>query len=220
MFAVLTPDVLGRPDAYPAWCDLGWFQNCRHLTASVEPHYHDLPEIYVWHEGTGEARIDGQAVAMRYGVLAYTTAGALHSITPAGTYSNTGIMSRAFPGCRSGHLHTQTTGESPRPQAPSFALAPENNPFAAPRELPRHCFARRVACARFTGAQTVLRRVTESWLGLLVREGRIRVQADGQIADVPEDHLLVASAGVGLCVSAVGPADVVLAEGWPAETPK
>jgi mannose-6-phosphate isomerase-like protein (cupin superfamily) len=218
MYVVLAPDALDRPETYPEWCDLGWFRNYRHLTGAVETHYHDLPEIYLWHEGNGDARIDGQPVTMRSGVMVYTAAGAQHSITPAGVHSNTGIMPKAFLGCRHGHLHTQETGESPKPKAPSFRLTPEENPFATPRDLPRHCFTRRVACGRFADAQTILQRTSESWLALLVREGRINVRADGHVVDVPESHLFIASQGVDLRVSSVGNSEVALAEGWPAGT--
>jgi mannose-6-phosphate isomerase-like protein (cupin superfamily) len=219
MYVVLAPEALDRPEAYPEWCSLGWFRNYRHLTGDVETHYHDLPEVYLWHEGTAAAVIAGQAVAMRPGLVAYTAAGDHHSYAVAGRHSNTGLAPKAFPGCRSGHLHTQTTGESPRPSVPSFWVAPEENPFAAPRELPRHCFARHIASARFTTAQTVLQRAATSWLALLVREGEIRVQADGQTLEVPENHLLVAAPGTRLCVVALSAAEVALAEGWPTETP-
>lgn len=215
MHVVLTPARLGDPSAYPEWCDLSWFQNCRHLTGSIEPHYHDLAEIYLWHEGRATALIDGQPVPMRYGMLAYTAAGAHHSYEPAGMHSNTGITPRALPGCRPGHLHTDETGETPRPRAPSFWVTPEENPFAAPLELPRHCFARRVACARFAAGDVLLARRTEGWLGLLVREGRLSVRADGQAIETPADHLFLASPGVELAVSSVGDAEGVLAEGWP-----
>ena len=216
MHVVLTPKALGDAAAYPPWCDLSWFQNCRHLTSSVEPHYHDLPEIYLWHEGKAEALIDDRPVPMRHGMLAYTAAGALHSYIPTtGIHSNTGITPRALPGCRPGHLHPKETGESPQPKAPSFCLTPEQNPFAAPLELPRHCFARHVACGRFAAGQAILAQRATSWIGLLVREGTINIRADSHVVEVPSDHLFLASPAVELKATAVGGSEVALAEGWP-----
>lgn len=217
MHVVITPDAVACPEAYPEWCGLGWFQNFRHLTCSVELHYHDLPEVYLWHEGRAEAMIDGQPVPMRYGVVAYTAAGAQHSYAPAGTHSNTGIMPKAYPGCRNGHLHIQTTGESPKPEAPSFSLTPEENSCATPVELPRHCFARHMACGRFTDAQVILKRAPEGWLGLLVREGKIHVWSEGQVIEVPENHLFIASPQCELRAWSVDRSEVALAEGWPVE---
>jgi len=216
MDVVLTTDALECPEAYPDWCDLGWFQNFRHMTGNVEKHYHDLPEIYLWHEGKAEAIIDGRPVSLNYGVMAYTAAGAQHSYVPTGVHSNTGIMPRIPPGCRRGHLHPQETGESPKPNVPSFRVTPEENSFAAPLELPRHCFARRVACARFADAQTILKRKSESWLGLLVREGQISIRADGHGIEVPANHLFIASQNVALSVLSVVSSEVALVEGWPA----
>ena len=215
MYVMLTPDALGCPEAYPEWCDLGWFQNYRHMTSSVETHYHDLPEIYLWYEGNATAMIDDQSVPMRYGVMAYTAIGAQHSITPTGMHSNTGIMPKAFPGCRQGHLHTQTTGELPKPKAPSFYLTPEENPFDAPSELPRHCFTRCVTCGQFTDAQTIIKRTSEGWLGLLVREGKVSIRADGHLIEAPENHLFIASQSVELRAFSIGSSEVALAEGWP-----
>lgn len=222
MYVILTPDALDCPEAYPDWCGLSWFRNYRHIagTELVETHYHDLPEIYLWHEGEAEAMIDGQPVPMRYGVMAYTAAGALHSITPTGIHSNTGIMPKAFPGCRKGHLHTDKTGESPKPQMPSFCMTSAENPFATPLELPRHCFARQIACAHFAGAQTILKRTTESWLGLLVREGEISIRVDGHVVKVSENHLFIVSQNIKLDVSSIINSEVAMVEGWPAKTPQ
>lgn len=215
MYVLLTPDELVCPEAYPAWCNLSWFQNFRNMTASVELHYHDLPEIYLWHEGKADAIIDGQPVPMRYGVMAYTAAGGQHAYIPEGAHSNTGVMPETFSGCRSGHLHVHETGESPQPEVPSFWVAPEQNPFAAPMDMPRCCFARHVVCGRFADAQTILKRHSEGWLALLVREGRIGIRADGHVMDAPENHLFLASQGVELDVSSSGMSEAALVEGWP-----
>jgi len=215
MHIVLTPDKLGRSDAYPEWCGLGWFRNYRQVRGNVEPHYHDLPEVYLWHEGEAEAVIDVRPVSMRPGVVSYTAAGAHHSYVAQGLHSNTGLMPKSFPGCRGGHLHTKETGETPNPKLPSFCVMPEVNPFGIPQELPRHCFARHITSGRFSSGQILSQRITESWIALLVRESKIDVRVDGQDVEVLEGHLFVASKGVELSVSAVDGAEVAMAEGWP-----
>ena len=215
MYVILKSDELAHPDAYPGWCDLSWFQNVRHATGRVEQHYHDLPEVYLWHEGQGEAVIDGRPVAMRYGAMAYTVAGAQHSINPAGLHSNTGIVPRLFSGCRCGHLHTEETAEQPHPRHPSFWLMPEANAFITPVELPRHCFVRHATCGRFAGAQSIFSGKTAGWLALLVREGQLRIRADNREALVSEGHLLITPQGTLIEVCATGPAEVARADGWP-----
>lgn len=217
MYKVLTKDELGRSKAYPEWSELGWFQNYRQIRSNVELHYHDLAEIYLWHEGQVDAEIGGRPVLMRAGMVAYTAAGDQHSYIAGGSYSNTGIMQKSFQGCRSGHLHVNETGENPKAKVPSFLVNPEENPFAMPKELPRYCFARHVTSGRFNDGQTVLKRITDSWLGLLVREGRLSVSVEDQMVDVPENHLFIASQGVELNVFSSGSSEVALAEGWPNE---
>ena len=212
---LLSPDELEDRGKYPSWCDLGWFRNYRHLPGgSCEVHYHDLPEVYLWHEGKAQAVIDNQPVDMAPGVMAYTAAGAEHSYVAEGMYSNTGLMPKPFPGCRGGHLHRQKTGESPVPKAPSFVVSQESNTFAAPKELPRHCFARHISCGRFANAQTILGRTTQSWLALLVREGKIGVKAGGDFTVVETEYLFIAPLNTGLKVTSSGDSEVAMAEGW------
>lgn len=215
---LLSPAELDDRSKYPSWCALGWFKNYRHLPGgSCEVHYHDLPEVYLWHEGKARALIDNLPVDMTPGVMAYTAAGAEHSYVAEGMYSNTGLMPKPFPGCRGGHLHRQETGESPVPKVPSFVVPQESNPFAALKELPPHCFARHISCGRFTNVQTILGRTTQSWLALLVREGKIGVRADGEFTVVETGHLFMAPFHTGLEVTSIGNSEVALAEGWPPE---
>ena len=63
MHVVLSNEEQNRPEAYPAWCNLSWFHNCRDITGDVETHYHDAAEIWLWHEGTAEGVVDGKEVS-------------------------------------------------------------------------------------------------------------------------------------------------------------
>lgn len=216
MHTILKPGDLDEATSYPKWCGVSWFKNFRKETAlKVEHHYHDFPEVYIWHEGSALAKIDGETVALRAGVIAYTATGAHHSYAADGVYSNTGIVPKVPLGCRGGHLHTSDTGESPKSQFPCFSLTPEENNLFAPMELPRYSFARHIACANFHDKTPAFKRTTASWCGFLVRDGAFRVSIENQSVILPENHLLFVSRGVTLEISAETDAEMAMVEGWP-----
>ena len=63
MHVVLSEEEQNRPEAYPEWCNLSWFYNCRGITGDAEPHYHDAAEIWLWHEGAADGVVEGKEVS-------------------------------------------------------------------------------------------------------------------------------------------------------------
>jgi len=212
---VLSNEDQNRPEAYPEFCHLGWFHNCRARTGDVEPHYHDAAEIWLWHEGTADGVVDGREVALRPGVMVYTPPGCLHSYRAHGRHSNTGITPRPESWMRRGHLHVEETGAPPSPEMPAFCFAPAENPPGAPAVFPPGAFLKTACRGQYEAGADVLKTVTAGWLAVLVREGRLAVAVDGAAVAVNESELLIAGPACAVEARAQAASELAFAVGWP-----
>ena len=94
MYVVLSIEDRVKLNAYPQWCNLGYFRDYRDINGHTERHYHDVAEIWLWHEGRADGVVEDEDVDLRPGVMVYTPAGCQHAYHSHGLHSNTGIMPR------------------------------------------------------------------------------------------------------------------------------
>ncbi len=217
MYVLLDEAEQNRPDAYPEWCDLSWFHNCRSISGDVERHYHDAPEIWLWHEGDAEAVVDGEPASLCPGVVVYTPAGCLHSYQQHGRHSNTGIVPQLLPSMRRGHLPPDETGEQPSPEASAFCLGPEENDWRPPAVFPAEAFLRSAYSGQYQSGDTVLRTTTEGWVAILAREGSLGGTVDGGAIEISEPQLLILGPLSVIQLRARTACEVAFAVGWPPE---
>lgn len=217
---ILNAEEQSRYEAYPPWCNLSWFQNCpygQEAGGIVEAHYHDFVEIWLWHQSCADGVVDGQAVKMSPGVMAYNPVGSIHSYVFHGFHSNTGICPRRRPGARGGHLHVEETGENPYPDMPAIILMPERNNPAHPAILPKSAFLQNAYSGQFNKGKTVFKGKTKSWLAILVREGHLTGNVDGENVDLLEPMLLIVDQGATVKLKAETASDAAFAVGRPTE---
>lgn len=217
MHVILGDEEQNQAEAYPEWCDLSWFHNCKDITVDVELHYHDAPEIWLWHEGAADGIVDGQEIALTPGVMVYTPPGCLHSYHARGRHSNTGIVPRMREGQRGGHLHVDETGENPVPEMPAFHVAPEDSHAQHPAAFPPGAFLQSAYRATYEADDRVLRAVTTGWTAILVREGSLAATVDGSEVELGESELLIVDRSCSVDVRAAAASEVAFAFGWPPE---
>lgn len=215
MHVLLDADQQNRPENYPPWCNLSWFHNCVGIDADVERHYHDLGEIWLWHEGRAEGEVGGETVPLRPGVMVYTPAGCQHAYRRQTRHSNTGIVPRGHPGVRRGHLHVDETGEAPVPETAPFWFAADENTPASPARFPREAFLESAYHGGYARGEQVWKGSRDAWWALLVRAGRLTGLVEGTSRSVATGELLIVHAGTHADIRAAAPSDVVFAFGWP-----
>lgn len=217
MHIILGYEDQNQAEAYPEWCDLSWFHNCKDITVDVELHYHDAPEVWLWHEGAADGIVGGREVALTPGVMVYTPPGCLHSYQARGRHSNTGIVPRMREGQRGGHLHVDETGEDPVPEMPAFHFAPEDSLPSDPTVFPSGAFLKSAYCATYAADDRVLRTMTTGWTALLVREGSLAATVDDSEVELGESELLIVDRSSSVDVKAVTASEVAFAFGRPPE---
>ena len=215
MHVVLGKEEQNRPEAYPQWCNLSWFHDCRGLTGDVKPHYHDAAEIWLWHEGGADGVVDGEEVSLDPGVMVYTPAGCLHAYRARGRHSNTGILPRRESWMRAGHLHVDQTGEDPSPEMPAFHFLPQENTPQSPAVFPPGAFLKAAYRGHYEAGAKVLDTVPSGWLAILVREGRLAATLDGSSVVLNEPELLIIGRSSAVTVAAETASELAFAVGWP-----
>ena len=217
MYVVLNPEQQNQPESYPDWCNLSWFHDCRGITGDVEPHYHDAPEIWLWHEGSAEGVVDGEKIALSPGAMVYTPAGCLHSYQAHGQHSNTGIVPRRESWMRHGHLHVEETGESPSSEMPAFHFGPEEGLPGDPAVFPRGAFLKAAYRGQYEANTDVLQTTTTGWTAILVREGRLAATVDRNAVVVSGPDLLIVGRSCSMEARAEVACELAFAVGWPHE---
>ena len=178
-------------------------------------HYHDIDEIWLWHEGSAEPTVGDHTISMRPGVLVYTPAGCFHGYHQHTVHSNTGITPRAAPSARRRHLHAQENGQPLAPAMPPFWLLPEENTAIKPTIFDSREFLQSAYQARYTRDQQVWQGTRDEWWALLVREGVLTGQIEDKSVRLRVDELLVAKATTSADLYAAGESEVAFAIGWP-----
>ena len=215
MYIILDRQEQNQPERYPAWCGLSWFHNCVDIDADVERHYHDLPEIWLWHQGRAHGLVGDEPVPLRPGVMVYTPAGCQHAYTHETRHSNTGITPRAHRPVRRGHLHVVETGEDPVAEMPAFWFAPEDKAPAAPARFPRGAFLHGAYRGLYAAEDPVWNGGRDAWWALLVRQGRLVGHIEGRPHDLVAGQLLITSAATPVDLHAATASDVAFALGRP-----
>lgn len=218
MYAILRGDEINDRSRYPAWCNLSWFCNCRDSDSSVELHYHDMAEIWLWHKGSATGVVAGEYVELHPRVMLYTPEKCLHGYHCHGVHSNTGISPRIPAGGRPGHLHFQETGEKLESPMSHVFLAPEANNAGKPAELPKSAFLRHAYADRFAANAVVWDRACDAWTGILVRVGSVAGDLDNENLRLGEDELLILPEGCRPALRAACDSEVAFAVGWPASS--
>lgn len=215
MYKILNTQQQSDPALYPEWTNLGWFQNVRGITCDIEEHYHDAPEIWLWHEGGADGIFEGTPVDLHHGVLVYTPAKCLHSYKAHGMHSNTGISPKLDSTMRSGHLHLEETGELLIPEMASFHLPCKQNNPASPVDFPSGAFLKNAYCGEFNTGDTVYDNTCDNWIAILIREGQISGTVDGEELIAREGDLLIVSAGSKVKLHTDADSEIAFAIGWP-----
>lgn len=215
MYTILNIQEQGNPALYPEWTNLGWFQNVRGITCDIEEHYHDAPEIWLWHEGGADGIFEDVPIDLHHGVLVYTPAKCLHSYKAHGMHSNTGISPKLDASMRPGHLHLEETGECLMPEMPAFHLPQNLNTPANPVDFPSGAFLKNAYCGRFCTGDIVWESCCSSWVGILIREGRISGTVDREEIIASEGDLLIISSGSKARLHSNAESETAFAVGWP-----
>ncbi|HRJ73264.1 MAG TPA: AraC family ligand binding domain-containing protein [Terrimicrobiaceae bacterium] len=215
MHVILTAREQDHPDHYPAWSPLGWFRNVRGMQGDVENHYHDIPEAWIWHEGSAFGIIAGAPVELTPGTAVYLPPGCLHSYAAHGRHSNTGIAPRRGAAMRAGHLHPEETGESPSPASAPVHLPPHENTAERPGELPQGSFLRNIYSGWFPAGAPIWRGTCAAWMALLIRTGGAEGIAGPHPFVLGEGDALIVQAGTDWQLAAGSDSDIAFAIGWP-----
>ena len=168
---------------YPDWTPINTFRYyLQESGKSVEPHYHDCDEFWLFAAGRGEAWLNDQNFDVTPNTVIYNPMGSIHRFQMFTENENVAIVTRLEKQKRPRHILVEEDGP-PVPTVPGFVVrGPANNaPFADPG--PR-CPLSEFRVVNFTTGEKINEEClpcNENWV---VLEGTIRLSVQNFEAEL------------------------------------